>query len=332
MRFTGQENATANGGAVAMQRKQKPEKHPYKIKGIGGWKTQAGYYAMLAIPALLLLVFNYLPLAGIYMAFSDFKPVKGIFGSEWVGLKWFIQFFSSTDFTRIFTNTIYYNVLNIFLVRLVGGVVMALLLFEIRSRIGNKIFQTSMLLPSFLSWTVISAVLYMVIGSGGYLNNFLSLFGVKAPSWYSDAQAWRYLIPIAELYKNAGMASIYYFAALLSIDGELFDAAKIDGANRLQQIRHISIPAIKSVVSITLILAMGDVLTAGISPFYELTFDQGSLYDTTMVIGTFLKNGLQGGRFSYTAAVGLTESLISVIMVVAANLFVKKVDPESSLF
>lgn len=303
-----------------------------KVRGVGGWKTQLGYYAMLALPAILLFVFNYLPLIGTYMGFTDFKPAKGIFGSPWVGLKWFKQFFSSVDFKRIFVNTLYYNIVGVGLVQILSGILMALLLYEIRSRLGNKLFQTAMLLPSFLSWTVISAILYMCIGSGGYLNALLGALGIPQPSWYTDAGVWRWLIPFMNMYKNAGMASIYYYAALLSIDGELFDAAKIDGANRLQQIRHISIPTLRSVVSITLILAMGSVLTSGISPYYELTFDQGGLYDTTMVIGTYVKNGLQGGRYSFTTAVGLLESVVSVIMVVGANLFVKKVDPESSLF
>lgn len=299
----------------------------------GNWKTQLGYYLMFIPPAVLVFIFSYIPMAGIYMAFTDYKPVKGIWGSKFVGLKHFIQFFTSQDFVRIFRNTILYNVASIVIVYLGCGILFALLLYEIKSKIGNKIFQTAMLLPAFLSWTVVSACLYMILSpDAGYLNRLLEFLGMQPISWYRESKYWPYIITLANMYKGAGMSSIYFFAALLSIDTELFDAANLDGANRIQQIYHISLPALKSVICLTMILKMGDVLTAGVSPYYELTFDQGVLYETTQVIGTYLKNGLRGGRFSFTTAVGLAESLISTIMVVGANTIVKKIDPESAMF
>ena len=299
----------------------------------GNWKTQLGYYLMFIPPTVLVFIFSYIPMAGIYMAFTDYKPVKGIWGSKFVGLKHFIQFFTSQDFVRIFRNTILYNVASIVIVYLGCGILFALLLYEIKSKIGNKIFQTAMLLPAFLSWTVVSACLYMILSpDAGYLNRLLEFLGMQPISWYRESKYWPYIITLANMYKGAGMSSIYFFAALLSIDTELFDAANLDGANRIQQIYHISLPALKSVICLTMILKMGDVLTAGVSPYYELTFDQGVLYETTQVIGTYLKNGLRGGRFSFTTAVGLAESLISTIMVVGANTIVKKIDPESAMF
>ena len=299
----------------------------------GNWKTQLGYYLMFIPPAVLVFIFSYIPMAGIYMAFTDYKPVKGIWGCKFVGLKNFIQFFTSQDFVRIFRNTILYNVASIVIVYLGCGILFALLLYEIKSKIGNKIFQTAMLLPAFLSWTVVSACLYMILSpDAGYLNRLLEFLGMQPISWYRESKYWPYIITLANMYKGAGMSSIYFFAALLSIDTELFDAANLDGANRIQQIYHISLPALKSVICLTMILKMGDVLTAGVSPYYELTFDQGVLYETTQVIGTYLKNGLRGGRFSFTTAVGLAESLISTIMVVGANTIVKKIDPESAMF
>ena len=299
----------------------------------GNWKTQLGYYLMFIPPAVLVFIFSYIPMAGIYMAFTDYKPAKGIWGSEFVGLKHFIQFFTSQDFVRIFRNTILYNVAGIVIVYLGCGILFALLLYEIKSKIGNKIFQTAMLLPAFLSWTVVSACLYMILSpDAGYLNRLLEFLGMQPISWYRESKYWPYIITLANMYKGAGMSSIYFFAALLSIDTELFDAANLDGANRIQQIYHISLPALKGVICLTLILKMGDVLTAGVSPYYELTFDQGVLYETTQVIGTYLKNGLRSGRISFTTAVGLAESLISTIMVVGANTIVKKLDPESAMF
>lgn len=311
--------------------KNKQEKKSKTIRG--NWKTQLGYYLMFLVPALWMLVFNYIPMAGTYLALIDYKPAKGILGSTWVGLKHFIRFFNSMDFARIFRNTILHNLAAIFIVYLGCGILFALLLYEIKSRIGNKIFQTSMLLPSFLSWTVISSALFMLLSPDrGFINNILEFLGFERVKWYSDASLWPGIIVLARIFKDAGMSSIYFFAALLSIDEQLFDAAKMDGANRLRQIWHISLPALKQITCLTMILKMGDVLTAGISPYYELTLDQGVLYETTQVIGTYIRNGLSGGNFSYTTAVGVTESIISTILVVMANTIVKKLDPDSAMF
>lgn len=305
-----------------------------KVKTVSGnWKTQMGYYLMFIVPAAFVFIFNYVPMGGIWLAFIDYKPAKGIFGSKFIGMENFSRFFSSIDFVRVFRNTILYNVASIALVSIFCGILFALLLYEIKSRIGNKIFQTCMLLPSFLSWTVVSAALFMILSpDNGMLNSLLESLRMQPRSWYREQKYWPLIITIAKVYKGAGMASIYYFAALLSIDTELFDAANLDGANRIQQIRHISLPAISKIFCITLIMNMGNVLTSGVSPYYELTLDRSELYETTQVIGTYLYNGLGGGRYSFTTAVGLFESLVSTILVVGVNTIVKRVDPENAMF
>ncbi len=309
-------------------------KHKKKSKEISGkMKTQLGYYLMFCVPALWMFVFNYIPMAGTYLSLIDYKPAKGIFGSTFVGLKNYIKFFSSMDFARIFRNTILHNLASIFIVYLGCGILFALLLYEIKSKIGNKVFQTSMLLPSFLSWTVVSSALFMLLSPDrGLINSILVSLGFERVKWYSDASLWPGIIVLSRIYKDAGMSSIYFFAALLSIDEQLFDAAKLDGANRLQQIRHISLPSMSRIICLTMIMKMGEVLTAGVSPYYELTLDQGALYETTQVIGIYIKNGLSGGNFSYTTAVGVIGSLISTILVVTANIIVKRLDPDSAMF
>ena len=161
----------------------------------GGWKTQAGYYAMFLVPALWMLLFSYLPMAGIYLAFIDYKPAKGVFGSAFVGLKFFKRFFSSIDCRRIITNTLMYNIVRIVLLNVIAGMVFALLLYEIKSRTANKIFQTAMLLPSFLSWTVVSVALMMLLHpSRGVLNEILALFGLSPVSWYKEPKYWPTII------------------------------------------------------------------------------------------------------------------------------------------
>lgn len=296
-------------------------------------KTQLGYYAMIIPAVFCLLLFNYIPMAGIYLAFIDFKPAKGILGSKFVGLKHFRTFFNSLDFERVFRNTLLYNVARIALVSLLAGVVFALLLYEIRSKVANKVFHTCMLLPSFLSWSVVSAALLILLhADNGMINSVLEALGLPSIRWYQSQQYWPTIILLCMIYKDAGMASIYFYSALLSIDTELFAAAQLDGANRLQQIWHISLPALSKVFCITLIMSLGSVLSTSMSPYYELTFNQGALYETTQVIGTYIYNGLGGGRFSFMAAVGLVQSVIGVILVVSANTIVKKVDEESAMF
>ena len=317
--------------------KQKKKNVSYAVHGRrlknGNWKTQLGYYLMFIVPAVWVFAFSYLPMAGVYLAFTDYKPAKGIFGSQFVGLKHFKQFFSSPDVIRVFRNTILYNVGRIVLVSILCGIVFALLLYEIRSKVANKIFHTCMLLPAFLSWTVVSAALLIFLHpDSGVVNALLKILGGKPINWYMQKQYWPYLILFCMMYKDAGMSSIYFYSALLSIDNELFDAANLDGANRLQQILHISIPAMSKVFCITLITQMGTILASGVSPFYELTFNNGSLYDTTQVLGTYLYNGLGGGRYSFLTAVSLIQSLIGLALVLASNTVVKKVDPDSAMF
>lgn len=297
------------------------------------WKKQLGYYLMFTIPAIWVFVFSYVPMAGIYLAFIDYKPAKGILGSEFIGLRNFRQFISSIDFVRVFRNTLGYNVARIFLVSLLAGIIFALLLYEIKSKIGNKIFHTCMLLPAFLSWTVVSAAVLMILHpDSGLLNGLLESLGKQSISWYREAGYWPGIILIAMIYKDAGMASIYFYSALLNIDTELFDAASIDGAGRIRQIWHISLPAMSKVFCITLIMQMGSVLSNGTSPYYELTFNEGILYETTQVIGTYLYNGIGGGRFSFSVAVGLMQSVVGLILVLASNTVIKKIDPESAMF
>ncbi len=297
------------------------------------WKTQLGYYLMFIVPALWVFVFNYIPMGGIYMAFIDFKAATGIFGSSFVGMKHFDNFFKAPDIIRVFRNTLLYNTARIVLVNLLFGIIFALLLYEIKSRIGNKIFHTCMLLPAFLSWTVVSAALLIFLHpDSGVVNNALKTLGMQPLNWYTEKGYWPSIIMLCMLYKDAGMASIYFYSALLSIDTELFDAADLDGAGRLKQIYHISLPAMNKVFCITLIAQLGSVLSSGVSPFYELTFNNGALYDTTQVIGTYLYNGLGGGRFSFMTSVGLIQSVVGLILVISSNAVVAKFDPDSAMF
>lgn len=299
----------------------------------GNWKTQLGYYAMILIPVLWIALTKYVTMFGVYMAFIDYKPAKGILGSKFVGLKYFKEFFSSIDFVKVVSNTLLYNFGNLILVSLLGGMFLALLLYEIKSKKMNKLYQTCMLLPSFLSWTVVSVALMTVLNPDrGVLNKVLEIVGMESVNWYVEAGYWPAIILVTMFIKGAGMCSIYFYSSLLAIDTELFDAANIDGASRIKQIRYISLPAMTKVFCITLIGGIGNILESGISPQYELTFNNGALYDTTLTLGIYQLNGLTGGRYAFTTAVGLVQSLVGLVLVLVTNGIVNRVDPESAMF
>lgn len=314
-----------------MKKKQirKIEARPSKQRVL----SQLGYYCMILLPVLWFVVFCYIPMVGVGLAFVDYKPAKGIFGSDFVGLKFFREFFTSYDFVRVFRNTLLYSVGKILIVSLLCGVLFALFLYEIKGKLTAKVYHTCMLLPSFLSWSVVSAALMLVLQpDNGFLNSILEVLGLQPISWYREQEYWPTIIILAMIYKEAGMSSIYFYSALLSIDTDLFKAANLDGAGRLRQIWHISLPAMRNVFCITLISSLGGVLSGALSPFFELTFNKGELYETTLVLGTYLYNGLGEGRYSFMTAVGLIQSVIGLILVLISNTIVKRIDPDSSLF
>ena len=306
---------------------------PRQLTVSGNWKTQIGYYLMFGIPALWVFVFSYIPMIGTYLAFIDYKPAKGILGSKFVGLKHFKNFLRAYDLPRLLRNTLGYNLAEVLIIGIFFAVLFALMLYEIKGKVANKIYHTAMLLPAFLSWTVVSAALLIFLQpDNGIVNSVLETLGMHPISWYREKEYWPYIILGCMLYKEAGMSSIYFYSALLSIDTELFDAANLDGASRLQQIRHISLPAISTVLSITLITSLGSIFSSGMTPFYQLTFNSGVLYDTTLVLGVYTYNGLRDSSFSYTAAIGLIQSVIHLVMMVGTNSIIKRVDPDKALF
>ena len=192
-------------------------------------------YILLSFPAMLyLFIFNYLPMFGIVLAFKDYRPALGILKSKWIGFQYFEYFFSSNDAVRVLRNTILYNLVFLLVIGLFFGMLLAILLYEIHSKFCNKMYQTAMLLPFFLSYVIITAICYMILSpTSGFLNSLLTSFGMNPVKWYSEYKYWPAILIIVETWKQAGFASLYFYAALLSIDTSLFEAASLDGAKRL---------------------------------------------------------------------------------------------------
>ena len=290
-------------------------------------------YAMCAIPMLLLFIFCYLPMFGIVIAFKDYRYDKGIFGSDWVGLKNFEFFVRSDDFFRITRNTLFLNSLFIFF-GLIVAVAIALLLYELCNRRFIKTVQTMLIVPHFMSWVVAGYIVYAFLNPQyGFINNVLTSLNMQPIDWYGRPELWPAILTISSLWKGVGMGSITYYAALMGIDSEYFDAAAIDGANKAQITWHITLPFLRPLMVILTILAIGGIFRADFGLFYQLTRDAGKLYSTTDVVDTYIYRVMRVvGDMSMSSAAGLLQSVVGFVLIMLTNFIVKKIEPDNSLF
>ena len=288
---------------------------------------------LLALPGIIfMLVFSYLPMGGLVLAFKDFVPRKGLFGSEWVGLDNFKFFFTSQDAWRTIRNTVLYS-LDFLVIDLIVGVVMALLLYHLKNGIALKIYHTVIMIPRFLSIIIISFIVYAVLSpSYGVLNQIIEGFGGEGMKWYSEAKYWPFILTIVHIWQIAGSGCLYYYSGLMGVDQALYEAAEIDGANTLQKCWHVSIPALIPIMIMMTILGIGRIFSGDIGLFYQVTMDQGALYPTTDIINTYTYRALLNGSLEKSAAVGLFQSVTGFVLVMVTNAIVRKVSPENKMF
>lgn len=288
---------------------------------------------MLALPGILLLfVFNYLPMFGVVLAFKDFNPNRGIWGSEWVGFKNFEFFFKSQDAKRVIGNTVGYGLLFL-IVDLIVAVTLALMFYKLTSKKALKVYNTVVILPRFMSSVLVAFVAYLILSpSYGVLNSIIEAFGGEPISWYADAKYWPWILTITHIWQTMGMNCIIYYASLMSVDDNLLEAAAIDGANAWQQIWNVLVPHLVPLMIINTILGIGSIFAGDFGLFYQTPKDVGLLYSTTDVISTYTYRALQEGALDKSAAVGLFQSIAGMIMVLITNGIARKVSPESSLF
>ena len=288
---------------------------------------------VFTLPAIIsLAIFHYWPLAGNIMAFKDYKYAKGIFGSDWNGLKNFEYFFTSQDAVRITRNTILYNGAFI-VVGIACAVIVALLLYQITTRGAIKLYQTVMILPRFLSWVIVSYIVYILLSpTSGVLNGILNAVGKSGVQWYGTTKPWPYILIFSNLWKHVGLDSIIYYSALLGIDEEQFEAAEVDGASKFVQMVRIAVPSILPVIVIMFILQIGSIFGGDFGLFYQIPRNIGTLYPVTDVIPTYVFRGLQGGDYATSTAVGLFQSAVGFALVIITNIIVKKIDPDKAIF
>lgn len=295
-----------------------------KLRGLGKDLRRYSDAYILVIPVVLYyLLFDYKTMYGVIIAFKDFRPGLGIFGSEWVGLRNFADFFQSYYFTRLLKNTLTISLSSIVL-GFPAPIIFALLLNEIKNMKFKRCIQTISYLPHFISTVVICSMITMFVSEKGIITQFLSLFGVPADA--SLLTHPEYFVPIyviSGIWQGLGWGAIIYLAAISGIDQELYEAAQIDGAGKWKQMIHVTLPGISNTIIIMLLMRMGRVMSVGFEKII-LLYNEG-IYETADVISTFVyRKGLLSYQWSYSAAVGLFNSVINFIIVMAFNKISKK--------
>ncbi len=288
---------------------------------------------LLLLPGgLLIFTFAYLPMFGVIIAFKDFRYDMGIWGSEWIGFKNFEFFFVSSNAWRITRNTILYETGYLVLTTIVA-LTLAILLNEI-GRKWLKVYQTPLFIPYFLSWVVVSYLTYAFLDHNlGFLNQALEWFGLEQHRWYAEAHVWPYILNIVNLWKGVGFASLVYYAGIVGINQEYYEAAKIDGATRWQMAFRITIPMISTLIAVLIILAIGNIFRGDFGLHYFIPNNSGMTYPTTDIIDTYVYRALvELGDIGMSSAVGLFQSFVGLVLVVLANFVVKKINEENSLW
>ncbi len=296
--------------------------------------TRNYWLYLLIFPAILYtVIFKYLPMVGIVIAFEDFNPIKGMFASKWVWFENFRFFFRGSQWMQITFNTLYLNVLFI-ITGTIAALVVAIVLTELGRSYYVRIAQSVMILPNFISWVVVAMFAQAFIASeGGFINQLLQALGGEPVGFYSTPSVWPAIFVIVRIWKGAGFGAIIYMAVIIGIDPEVKQAAKIDGANRLQEILHITLPALKDTVILLTVLSVGSIFYGDFGMIYTFVGDNSMLFPTTDVIDTYVFRSIRtSGSMGMSAAVGLYQSLIGFILVIGTNAAVKKINPDAAIF
>lgn len=291
-------------------------------------------YLMLLPGCIYIFINNYMPMPGVTLAFRQYNFKDGIYKSPFIGSKNFAFLFKNNDAWIITRNTICYNLVFIVL-GTICAIAVAVLLSELHSEIGRKIYQTGILIPYLVSIVVVSYLVFALLSEGnGFINSqMLSPLGLPKISWYNEPKYWPWILTLVSLWKGIGYNSIMYYAMIVAIDRTFYEAAVMDGAGRWQQILHITLPGIKPAIIILTLMSVGRIMYSDFGLFYQVPMNSGTLINVTNTIDTYVYRGLmQTGNMGMSSAAGVYQSFIGFLLVVAANLIVKKIDPDSALF
>jgi len=282
------------------------------------------YLYLMALPGIVFfLIFKYVPMWGIVIAFQNYSPFGGVSHSPWVGLEHFQRFFSTTDFWLLFRNTLAINVLNL-LFFFPLPILVSLMLNELRSVIYKRVIQSVIYLPHFLSWVIIASLTFMLFAKGeGLINHLLEAMGQERIDVLTNPDLFWVMVTVQSMWKEAGWGTIVFLAAIAGADPQVYEAAKMDGAGRFRQMWHVTLPAIRSVIVILLILRLGHMMDVGFEQIFLMY--NGAVSQVAEVFDTYVyRNGIQRAQFSYSTAVGLFKSVVGLILVVVSNRIAKK--------
>lgn len=289
-------------------------------------KNTALYFMIL--PGLLyFFIFKYLPMFGLVIAFQDYKPYKGFFNSEWVGFAHFERLFSESDFLMILSNTLILFLMNI-VIYFPVPIILALMLNEVRLQLFKRFIQTVVYIPHFMSWVIIVSISFVMLSTDrGIINELFVAMGWEKVNFLMNSDWFRPMYIVQIIWREAGWGTIIYLAAITAVDPQLYEAARMDGAGRFRQIWHITLPAIRSVIVILLLLKIGDVLELGFEHIFLLlnamNREVGEIFDTYVYTA-----GLKQGQFSYSAAIGFFKSLVGLVLIMIANWLAKRFGEE----
>jgi putative aldouronate transport system permease protein len=282
-------------------------------------------YLMLLLPIAFFLVFRYYPIAGSVIAFKKFQPLGGIWGSPWVGLKHFEDLFSDPNFTRVLWNTVWIALLKL-LIAFPAPILLALFLNEINSLFYKRFLQTIVYAPHFMSWVIYGAILYIVLSpANGLINNLIAMTGNEKIPFFQLPQYFVPIVLVSSLLKETGFLAVIYLATISSIDPTLYEAAIMDGANRWQLMRHITLPGLRTTIITLFILQIGFFLNVGFEQIFIL--QNAMVLSTADIIETFIyRVGIQRARFDFTTAAGLFNGVVGMVMVLIADRTAKRMD------
>ncbi|HHV99666.1 MAG TPA: sugar ABC transporter permease [Clostridiaceae bacterium] len=288
---------------------------------------------ILATPAILVIfIFNYIPIGGVFIAFKNVNYRDGIFKSPWVGFENFKFFFTSNDAISVTRNTLLYNAAFIFFGTIIA-VSFAVMLNEITKRYVIKIFQTIFFLPYFFSWVIVSYMTYALFSPLGTITNVLKNHGINISDFYANPSYWPVFLTLLYIWKYLGYYTIIFYSGIISISDKYYEAAAIDGASRLQTIRFITLPLLTPLIVIITLLAIGRIFYSDFGLFYSVPMQNGQLYSVTQVIDTYVfRIYRSSGDAGMATAAGLYQSFIGFLLVLGSNYTIKKIYPEYGIF
>jgi len=290
-------------------------------------KRHRSIYLLLLIPMAYFIIFKYIPIWKGQIAFKNFMPRKGVLGSEWVGLANFQEFFHSFYFWELLRNTIMYSVGKL-LISVPLSIILAVSLYECRMKVLRKTVQTLTYLPHFLSWVIMYGILLVLLAPGdGLLNDAIKAFGGKGIDFLTNVKAFPWVVLLSDAWKEMGWGAIIFIAALMGIDPTLFEAAMVEGSSALQRVRYITLPSIRPVIIMVVLLRLGTILSGGFNQLYMLY--SPSVYSVGDIIDTWVFRGLQEGKFALATAVGLFKGVMGLILVIVSNRATKRISGSS---